>query len=189
MWDKLKSVWDKLVGVFAFRPIAARTIGPKPEWITFDTKANPKWRLTGFAYQDEKQSGGNHNIYVTVVDENGAPESGITVWQKWPDAAPNEAQQATLGGTTNFGIYGGAFFPDRGEHGAYWCYVEDESVSDVVRGIGLPVNRHVNYILTFQRIGVVVPPPVTPPSDTSHYVTEMELPELVKQIIKDQWDK
>lgn len=48
--------------------------------------------------------------------------------------------------------------------------------------------QHTDWAMTFQRVGAV-PPPVTPPPDNSHYVTEMELPRLVRQIMLDQWGK
>jgi hypothetical protein len=136
-----------------------RKIDPRCPWILLTPSAAlPRWELKEIVYQDETQSGGNHNIYVTVLDENGAPQSGVIVWQKWPGAEPHEAQQGTLSGSTDFGIYGGAFYPDRGERGAYRCYVEDAAVSDEVYGIGLPANRHVNYLLTFQRVTGEMPP-------------------------------
>ena len=140
------------------------------------TTARPGWTLIGYAYQDETQSGGNHNVYIVVLDQNGAPLSGIVVWLKWPGALSNESQQATITGATNFGLYGGPFYPDQGQNGAYSVYVEDKAKSSVVLGMGLPVNRHVNYFLTFQRV-LVTPPP--PPGD---YVTQAQFSALADRV-------
>lgn len=135
---------------------------PRSYWVTrIRTKASPHWELTGYAYQDETESGGKHNIYVTVLDEHGAPMSGVPVWQEWPD---DRVSQLTIGGVTDFGVWGGPFYPEEGQVGAYSVYVEDKDLSDVVAGMGLPVNRHVCYYLTFQwRADAVVNPPDEPP--------------------------
>lgn len=143
------------------------TLDPRATWVTVDRapEGKPRWRLVQFAYQDERESGGRHNCYVTTLDANGAPQSGVRVWQKWPDAAQNETAKITQGGACDFGIYGGPFYPDRGERGAYWFYVADPGQSDIVRGVGLPVNRHVCYYLTFRWMpaGAPIPPSPTPP--------------------------
>lgn len=161
-----------------------RDIDPRCPWVTL-TPCNvfPRWELKTLVYQDENQSGGNHNIYITVLDERGAPVSGVICWQKWPDAQPQETQQATLGGVTNFGIWGGPFYPDRGEAGAYWSFVESTAKSDVVNGMGLPANRHVNYILTFQRVVADAPIPPTPNGWTEAQIRAFARDEISKSRI------
>jgi hypothetical protein len=58
----------------------------------------------------------------------------------------------TILGQTNFGIYGGPVYLDQGQTGPYCGYVENPAWSDKVCGMGLPYNRHVNFILTFKRV-------------------------------------
>jgi hypothetical protein len=134
----------------------------------------PCWRLVDFVFQDEEQSGGRHNIYITVLDESGAPKSGIQAHQAWPDG---DTSQATLGGVTDFGVYGGPFYPDRGEVGPYQVYIEARNKSDVVAGMGLPANRHVSYLLTF-RWTTAAPAPA--PAPAGDYVERSEFPEIVR---------
>lgn len=133
----------------------------RASWIrVIASTATPRWQLVDFKYENENESGGRHNLYFTVVDENGAPLSGVKVWQEWPDG---RASETTRNGIADFGLYGGPFYPDQGQVGAYSGYVADRSQSDVVTGMGLPANRHVNYLLTFQRV-VSAPAPPTPPA-------------------------
>ena len=147
-------------------------IDPRSYWVTVvPTQATSGYRLTGYVYEDETQSGGNHNLYVTVVDKNGAPLSGVMVHQAWPDG---DVAQPALGGVTNFGLYGGPFYPDQNQTGAYYCYIEGKNHSDIVTGMGLPVNRHVNYILTFQQFDSSTPAPVPTPAPTGDYPTNAQ---------------
>ncbi len=164
LYDYIPDFYWRRNRMFAI-PSRALTSDPRIDsrapWlrISDSTAPLPRWHVKYVGYDNENESGGNHNIYITVLDENGAPLDGIPVWQKWPSASPTEARQRTLAGTTNFGIWGGPFYPDRGEAGAYWVYVGDDTAkSDVVRGMGLPVNRHVNYRITVQRLVANAPP-------------------------------
>jgi hypothetical protein len=148
---------------YPLRVASDSLIDPRSYWVQVvdpTSSTTPYWDLVGYAYQDETQSGGNHNVYVTVIDEHGAPLSGVSVWLKWPDAQGNESQQFTLTGATNYGLYGGPFYPDQGQCGPYTVYVVSPSISTQARCLGLPANRHVNYLLTYQR--VLGTPTVTP---------------------------
>ncbi len=127
-------------------------------WVSVQpTSAVPRWELIECLYQDENESQGNHNIYITTLSENGAPKSGVWAHQAWPDG---DVKQSTFVGTTNFGMYGGPFYPP--QVGAYSAYIESRSISDVVNGMGLPANRHVNYLLTWQYVPGNVPVTPTP---------------------------
>jgi hypothetical protein len=129
-------------------------------WVTVERcQAVPHWQLVSLNYRDENASGGNHNIYYTVLDENGIVVSGINCWQGWPDGETFEVAQA---GQANIGIWGGPFYPDRGEVGPYFAWIGNRAQSDIVRGMGLPVNRHVCYDLTFKRV-TSIPDPIDPP--------------------------
>ena len=159
----LKSLRLKLTSV---------VIDPRSPWVSITpTSATSGYRLTGYVYEDENESGGNHNLYVTVVDKNGAPMSGVMVHQAWPDG---DVAQPALGGVTNFGLYGGPFYPDQGQVGAYYCYIESKDHSDICKGMGLPVNRHVNYIITFQHFDSSTPVPTPTPAPTGSYPTNAQ---------------
>ncbi len=105
------------------------------------------WKLVRAVYQDPGESGGNHHIYYTVLDERGQPVTYQTVWQGWPDdktdATTNEQ------GETNIPLWA-SYAPDRGETGSYSAWV-DGWACDRVTGMGLPLKRHVNFLLTWQR--------------------------------------
>lgn len=130
-------------------------------WVTVERSTNlPRWHLTKLGYRDANASGGNHNIYYTVLDENGVVVSGVQCWQGWPDGQTFEIAQA---GQANIGIWGGPFYPDRGESGAYFAWIARQNESDLVQGIGLPVNFHVCYDLEFRRVVKDTEPPPPPP--------------------------
>ncbi len=107
------------------------------------------WKLISAQYQDETQSGGNISIVCNVQDEYGQSALGQNVVQAWPDG---QAAQATDGkGIVNFPMSGdSSFAPDRGEHGPYSAYVAGLP-SDRVVGMGLPLRRHVQYLLTWRK--------------------------------------
>jgi hypothetical protein len=105
------------------------------------------WKLVGAVYQAPDESGGNHHIYYTVWDEHAQPLEFQRVWQGWPDdktdAMTNERGEA------NIPLWA-SYAPDRGESGSYFAWV-DGLPSDRVYGLGLPLKRHVNFLLTWQR--------------------------------------
>ena len=50
------------------------------------------------------------------------------------------------------------------KNGPYFAYIEDQSKSDVVTGMGLPEKHHVNYLLTFAKATGTTPPTPPPPA-------------------------
>ncbi len=128
------------------------------------------WKLISAQYQDPDESGGNVNIVVFVQDERGAPIPGQRVFQTFPgDRAPGVTDER---GHVEFPMSGdSSFAPDRGESGPY-SIVIDGLPNDQVVGMGLPLRRHVQYILTYRR-AVFAPqetpapePAPTPPAPT-----------------------
>lgn len=106
------------------------------------------WRLITARYEDDQQSGGNHNIWARLYGESGEMLAGAPWHVAWPDGditiftkAPPE--------WADFPIFD-CYFPDR-EKGAYRAYAGDDPArSDVVEGMGLPACLHVNYRLEWQ---------------------------------------
>ncbi len=105
------------------------------------------WRLVRAEYQDPTQSGSNHHVYYAVLDETGSPVAGQRVFQGWPD---DQAETNTdSAGNANIAMWA-SYSPDQGESGPYSAWV-DGLPSDRVTGLGLPLNRHVNFRLTWQK--------------------------------------
>lgn len=143
--------------------VTVKSVQPTPE-----TKY---WKLISAQYQDPEESGGNVNIIVFVQDERGMPIPGQRIIQKYPgDQATAIADER---GHAEFPMSGdSSFSPDRGENGPYTALI-DGLPSDQVVGMGLPLKRHVQYILTFRRAtfaaqSTPTPAPVpTPPTPTT----------------------
>lgn len=168
------------------KPVAAREITPVPPWITIERykgAADGYWKAIDLIYYDP----GNTVVYAYAEDAAGKPSlvskamqtnGGLTL-------LPFELKEGRAEAT--FGMTGDSSFdPKRGEVGPYSLAMF--GASDKVHGIGLPLKQHVELHVTF-RWTLNAPPPPPPPSDNNHYVTEMELPNLVKQIVLDQWGK
>ncbi len=132
------------------------------------------WKLIRLDYHDPFQHGGDfgadHNMYYVITDQNGDRVSGQKVWQSWPD---DKTSATTDGrGITDIAMWAN-YFPDHGP-GPYNGYV-DGLPSDEVRGMGLPANNHVSFIMYFQKAvkggaGAPTATPTatsTPPTPTS----------------------
>ena len=109
------------------------------------------WKLISAQYQNPDESGGGVNIVCFVQDENGNPMPGTRVTLKTP--AGDTATQITdeRGHCDHPMGAGSSFAPDRNERGPLTVFVEGLP-SDDVNGMGLPLRRHVQYILTWRRV-------------------------------------
>jgi hypothetical protein len=106
----------------------------------------PVFRLISAKYQDDTESSGMHHVFVEVLNENGQRIVGQKVIMAWADG---KATMVTENKpypeyAANAPMYGPM------DKGTYKVYV-DGAASDVINGLGLPGNHHVNYLLTFQR--------------------------------------
>ncbi len=118
--------------------------------------ADATWVVSAALYQDEKEAGGKHHVYFTVVGASGQPLAGITCVVDWIGRETNDKPTKVVtdtNGKANVPLY--ANLDITLLNGPYFAFVEDESKSEVVRGMGLPEKRHVNFMLTF------APPQVT----------------------------
>ncbi|MBI3914574.1 MAG: carboxypeptidase regulatory-like domain-containing protein [Chloroflexi bacterium] len=116
---------------------------------------NKYWKLIRANYlppgNDPGTAMGRVNIYYTVLDENGKPVAGQTVWQQWPD--DRAAKTTNADGVADFNMSGDSSFdpkPPRSQRGPYSAYV-DGLPSDKVVGLGLPLKQHVVYELTWRK--------------------------------------
>lgn len=112
------------------------------------------WRLVSADFMPpgngEGEAGGRHHILYSVLDENGNPIVGAGIAMAWPDGQSNDVTKPDDGGRGNQAMYA-SFAPDRGEAGSYSAFVTADGLpSDRVNGLGLPLNEHVAYNLTFQ---------------------------------------
>lgn len=127
-------------------------VDPRLTTLGVSVVSNPgaAWVVNSAQYQDETQAGGNHNIYFTVLDATGKPVAHATCVVDWIGREPGDSATKVitdLNGEANVPIY--ANLDVHQLNGPYFAFVEDQSKSDVVRGIGLPEKHHVNFLLTF----------------------------------------
>lgn len=135
------------------------------------------WKLIRADYHDPFQHSGDfgsdHNMYYVVTNENGARVAGQKVWQSWPDDAAST--QTNSNGIADIPMWAN-YFPEQGP-GPYSGYV-DGLPSDVVRGMGLPANNHVSFILYFQKTvkGTSGQPTNTPTPTNTATATRTQTP-------------
>ncbi len=130
--------------------VAVNTVKPPP--------GTAYWKLISAQYQDPDESGGGVNIVCFVQDERGNPLPGTRVTLR--TSGGDTATQITdeRGHCDHPMGAGSSFAPDRGERGPLTVFVEGMP-SDDVNGMGLPLRRHVQYILTWRRVVVGAQPP------------------------------
>ena len=115
--------------------------------------ATHAWQLVSAVYEDETQSGGNHNIYYKLQKADGSPVVGVKILVDWKDRPPGDdpAYVTTdANGEANCPLW--AILHPELQDGPYFTKTVNEP-SDVVSGMGLPVNRHVNFLPTFKWVG------------------------------------
>lgn len=136
-----------------------------PTWASVESANVPAgqkyWRLTKAIYFDEASAGGRINIFVATLDEEGKQLPDIPVKMAW--GAGESTTRNTESKRDPFLLpydldivashdmaAGSSFSPDRGERGGYSISVESLA-SDIVSGLGLPLRRHVAFLLVYQR--------------------------------------
>lgn len=151
------------------------------------TNQVPRWELLDVQYLDPQQAQGNVNIYVTLLDSDGTPAQGITVYLDTGVPADRTWQITKSGGTSDFPqTADSSFDPSRGERGPYNVYIGGLS-SDIVTGMGLPLKQHVVYLLKFKKI---IAPPVTPsPSITPipGGLTEDDIRRIINDVMREKF--
>ncbi len=108
------------------------------------------WRLVSAVYQDETESGGRHHIYFQLLKADGTAAPGVRLIVDWKDRPPQDAPAyvtTDASGQANCPIW--AMLSPALQNGPYFARIANEP-SDVVSGMGLPMNRHVNFVLTYR---------------------------------------
>lgn len=104
------------------------------------------FKLVKAVWEDVPEAGGNHNIYVTILDENNNRLTGQIPIIEWEGGSqvfnPMDEKKAGDMSSCNFDfpMYGGSYS------------VRIQGQSDVVAGCRMPLKQHVNYRLTFKRV-------------------------------------
>lgn len=123
------------------------TLGVRLERSTAPTA----WRLVSAVYLDDQEANNKHHIFVKALQADGAPAAGVRFVGDW---VGRRADEDPPFGTT--GPSGEANMPmfinmhPEQRDGIIFATTTDQP-SDVVRGMGLPNNHHVCFVLTFQR--------------------------------------
>jgi hypothetical protein len=134
------------------------------------------WRLTSAEYEDDSESGGNINIYARMLASDGSSLVDAPWHTGWPGGNLVTTRTKPEPEWSGFPMYGGYYRPFEGEAGPFYSYAGDaEGRSDVVRGMGLPYNHHVNFRLVWQWSEADRPAP----SPTPFVLTTATLPPRV----------
>ncbi len=133
--------WDSRLGPGALAPLVQVRIIP-----AVVAPCQKYWRVVVVKYEDPIESGNDHTIYVKVLDENGNRAEGeklhVTSWGGLSEY-PNEKPAGDLC-NCNFD------YPMWGD--AYNVHIDGALPSDTMAGMIMPMKRHVNYRITFQRV-------------------------------------
>ena len=104
------------------------------------------WRVVRVKFEDITESGNDHTIYVKVIDECGNRVAGKPAHFFGEISGDLGFPAEKLPGDLcdcNFD------FPMFGD--AYSVLIGDQILSDIMAGMIMPMRRHVNYRITFQR--------------------------------------
>ncbi len=102
------------------------------------------WRAVSVKFEDVNESGNDHTIYVKVVDENGKRVDGKKAHMTTDGGLSEYPEEKPAGDMCNCNFN----YPMFGD--GYGFTIEDQFPSDSVAGMRMPLNRHVNYRVTFQ---------------------------------------
>lgn len=127
------------------------------------------WKVQSCTFLNEDVAAGNVGIYLSYVDENGAPVPGMQMWLAWPsdrlertnwlgqfdcgpggnglvNVYPSGSGTVTMGGGNFLGIQEGST-----QVGPYIVAAQQDGPSEVAAGFGLTNNHHVSYAVQFRR--------------------------------------
>lgn len=175
--------------IYKTRPACQR-----PSWLTVKerNKLLPGWKLVDYAYIPAKEpttpeecsdcNNTGTNIYVRALDAAGNYLSGEWAVFSTPDEDTTamlrprgqldycyDPQGITYYGQSFFMDAGSSFAPDppRNERGPLRMRMNGNS--DELNGMGLPLRRHVQFVLTFQRVEEENTEPPDPPSPETQW--------------------
>lgn len=122
------------------------------------------YRLTLARFEDVDESGGNHNVYARLRDQNNVPQIDAP-WHVTHAGGDNRVLTKAKPDWSDVSIWS-CYNPDQGA-GGYRAYAGDDPArSDQVHGMGLPQCQHVNFRLVWQWSTGGTPTPTAPPTMT-----------------------
>jgi len=119
---------------------------------------NAKYELYSARLRDEYEADGKTIAACSVLDANGI-NRGIQVRMTWPgDSVPFEAS-GLPGNDNNVHIITNGYAPPKLGPLALHVGGFNAPISDILYGLGLPMNRHVSFDVVFIEKGSIVIPP------------------------------
>jgi hypothetical protein len=109
------------------------------------------WRVTKVQFEDYNESNMNHNIYVTILDENGKRLEDQTIVIQYDDGGL-KTERKGIGDQKPNGDYCNCNYDYPMYGAAYTVWIDGNTPSDKVHGMIMPMHRHVNYRVWFQRV-------------------------------------
>lgn len=110
------------------------------------------WMITRVKYEDAgAESGNDHTIYVTIVDEQGRRIDDATATVTWDEAGGTQSKRLGFTDQKPAGDYCECNY-NWPMYGAGYNVTVDSLPSDKIVGMIMPMHRHVNYRITFQRL-------------------------------------
>lgn len=111
------------------------------------------WRLVIMKFQDAgAESGNDHTIYITLLDGDGNRVNDQAVEVSWDESGAIQRQRLSISDEKPKGDYCQCNYNWPMYGGGYRVRVDSDIPSDKVFGMIMPMKRHVNYRLTFQRV-------------------------------------
>ncbi len=104
------------------------------------------WYVTKLKFENIEESGSDHSIYVSILDESGKrTEAKLKLWGEGSGDLPDPEQKKPDDMCQcNYGI---GMWGD-----GYGVQIVDQYPSDQVVGMIMPMRRHVNYRITYQLV-------------------------------------
>ena len=111
------------------------------------------WRLVVMKFQDAgAESGNDHTIYISLIDGDGNRVDDQSVEISWDESGAIQRQRLSISDEKPKGDYCHCNYNWPMYGGGYRVRVDSDIPSDKVIGMIMPMKRHVNYRLTFQRL-------------------------------------
>ncbi|TXH52987.1 MAG: hypothetical protein E6Q97_14270 [Desulfurellales bacterium] len=127
--------------------------------------ANSRYEVYSATLRNEYDAGGRREAYCQVLDRNGI-RVGAVVRLAYPwTGGPTFAHNLAPGNPDNTHPVINGYTPPAIGPLALYVGAPNAPESDIVYGLGLPLNRHVSFDVVFRERGAVEPPPIDPPTD------------------------
>lgn len=124
---------------------STRRYWPIAAWITLDGnwEAVPAWAARYLVNFPE--AGGDHHAFGRCLDAAGNVVPDKSFLLSWADG--QDGRRPEPSGWANVPLFGGAYYPDRGEPGPYtW-----EALNGLpMQGLGLPYNQHYSFFVVWK---------------------------------------